>query len=67
MLVRDWPIGLSLQEIDLKMYIFLIHRLPLEYMTMSNAERIARKLGNFIQVEQAMDMRIILRRYMRVQ
>lgn len=69
MLVRDWPTGLSLQEIDLKMSIFWvqIHGLPLEYMTTANAERRARKLGNFIQVEQATDMKVILRKYMRVQ
>lgn len=69
MLIRDWPIDSSLQEIDFKMSIFWmhIHGLPLEYMTMANAERITRKLGSFIQVEQATNMRIILRRYMRVQ
>lgn len=54
MLVRDWPPGSSLHEINLKMSIFWvqIHGLPLEYMTNQNAEKIARKLGNFIQVEK---------------
>lgn len=68
-LVCDWPPSLSLREIDMKMSIFWvqIQGLPLKYITNKNTERIARKVGNFIQVEKVTSLGMVFRRYMRIQ
>lgn len=69
MLVCEWPPGLSLQDIDLKMSVFgvQIHGIPLELMTTPNAEKIVKKLGNLNQIEQVPSLGTALRRYMRIQ
>lgn len=55
MILKQWPPGLNIQEIDLthSAIWIQIYGLPLELMTNENAEKIRRVLGRLMEVDQA--------------
>ncbi|KAF5446422.1 hypothetical protein F2P56_032051, partial [Juglans regia] len=55
LVLKEWPPGLSIQEIDLTYSAFWIHicGLPLEMMTIENAIQIGKVLGNLIEIDYA--------------
>lgn len=54
MILKEWLPGQSLQEIDLKHTTFWIqiHGIPLEIMTLRNAIKISKALGNLVNVDE---------------
>ncbi|KAG7943781.1 hypothetical protein I3843_15G061100, partial [Carya illinoinensis] len=53
MMLREWPPGLSLQEVDLTYSTFWIqiHRLSLELITETNAEKIGLGLNKLLEID----------------
>lgn len=68
MVLKTWPLGLSIQEVRLNTSIFWVqvHGLPLEMLTNQNVERIGNVLGDLKEVDRASIFGIALKRYLRI-
>lgn len=68
MVLRQWPPGLSINEIPLNLSIFWIqiHGLPLEMLARLNATRIGQVIGNLLEVDFTSVFGVTLRRYIRI-
>lgn len=68
MAFKNYPPGLSIQELDLYKSAFWvqIHGLPREMLTINNAERIGKVLGNLLEVDKAAIFGVTLRSYLRI-
>lgn len=68
LILKTWPLGLTLQEICLNHFIFYvqIHGLPLDYMTLDNATKIGKVLGNLLKVEEDLQFGIACRKYIEI-